>query len=336
MDIQQELRRMPEPDPKAAERVLARFKATRRRPMPNRAWVAPVMALAAAALVWVAFPRDEVREMTLNASGETEALTWSDQVQFEFAGHGAVSGSDRDVTVQWDQGKIAVQVAPNTGTELTIVTDEAIIKVIGTAFTVERDKTGVTVDVTHGRVSVNCLFELQDFDGELDNGSGAETCLPLTAAGLTHRADLLEDQNASVEDRIDVINLGLEIAKDGSTEQGELLARRSGVLITSNDLKGALADAEAYLSGGHTARKVEVQQSAARLALYENCDRAMRHLEPLRETGNAEDAVLLAECLMATDPADARALFTEALAELESENEFQIRAKNGLAGLEGR
>ena len=88
MDIQQELRRMPEPDPKGAERVLRRFRASRQERTSSRIpWIAPALALAAVAAIWVAIPWDVPRTLALDASGTAETLTWSEQVQLEFSGH---------------------------------------------------------------------------------------------------------------------------------------------------------------------------------------------------------------------------------------------------------
>jgi len=337
MDIQKELRKMPEPDPEAIDRLRSKFRATRTERMPSKAtWIAPALALAAAATLWVVLPGDAPRELTLNASGATETLTWSDQVQFEFSGHGTVSGTSQDVTVQWDGGRIAVQVAPNTGTELSIVTDEAIIQVIGTAFTVERDGTGVTIDVTHGRVAVDCVLADSE-DAHVTNEIGTWTCLPLTAAGMETRADMLKETGASLQERLKIVNRGLEMAEIGTTQHGELLARRVEVL-TASDMPAALADAENYLDAGYTTRKTEMQRSASRLALYQSCDRAMPHLEALQEVPSTDklamDAVLLAECLAPTEPERARTLLEQAVAELESDD--LQRAQNALDGLGGK
>lgn len=333
MDIQQELRKMPEPDPEAIDRVRSKFRASRTERTPIRAtWLAPVLLMAAAAVLWIAVPRDAERELALNASGETQSLTWSDEVQLEFSGQGSVTGTSQDVKIDWEHGRIAVQVAPNTGTDLSIVTEEAIISVVGTAFTVERDRTGVTIEVTHGKVAVTCIQD--DWSGHLVNTTGAKTCLPLTPVGLMARADVLQDRVAPAEQILHTLDIGLELAEAGTTEHGELLARRVSALTDLGERNKALADADAYLQAGHTTRKVEVQQSASRLALDHGCDRAMPYLEPLQETGSAEDRVYYAECL--TDSARAIEILKAAIAELEAESDTLKRANKRLNALEGR
>jgi len=330
MDIQRELQRMPEPDPKGAQRVLRRFRASRQETVSSRApWMAPALALAAAATLWATVPRDTHRTLTLDASGTPESLSWSDQVQLEFAGHGAVSGTGRDVAITWEQGLISVQVAPNTASTLSVLTEEAVIDVVGTAFTVERDKTGVTVNVTHGKVAVSCR---DGWSGHLVSTSEAHTCLPLHAAGLMARADAQLDQGAPPAEVLDTLNLGLNKAGHDSAERGELLVRRLHVHSQLGHRSLALDDADAYLTSGQTGRAVEVRQFASRIALYESCSRAMPYLEPLLDAGQAEDAVLFAECIATSDPSRARELLEQALMALE--NTWQQRARRALNTLE--
>ena len=78
--------------------------------------------------------------------------------------------------------------------------------------------------------------------------------------------------------------------------------------------------------------RVEVRRFASRLALYTGCDAALPYLEPLADDGNAEDAVLLAECT--ADPAAARALLEGAVDQLEGT--WKTRARTALKTLEGR
>jgi len=332
MDIRQTLQRMPEPDPKGEERVLRRFRASRQERTSSRIhWVAPALALAAAAALWVNLPWDTSRTLALDASGTAETLTWSDQVAFEFSGHGSVTGTAQDATVTWDQGRIAVQVTPNTGSTLSVITDEAEIQVIGTAFTVDRDKKGVTVNVTHGKVAVSCK---DGWSGHLVSDSGAHTCLPLHAAGLMARADALSDEGADPAQILETLDIGLATAEPGTAERGELLARRMHIHSQLGNRSRALSDADAYLDSAETGRGLEVRQFASRIALYDGCETAMPYLEPLLETGNAEDIVLYAECIAAADPQRARTLLRDALLALESD--WQQRARQALQNLEGR
>ena len=92
--------------------------------------------------------------VTLDTAGRSHP--WSPQVRLELDGHGVATGTDRDVVVQWESGTLGVDVVPKSGTSLSVVTEEAVIRVVGTAFEVRRDPLGVTTTVAHGRVAVRC------------------------------------------------------------------------------------------------------------------------------------------------------------------------------------
>lgn len=326
-DVRDLMKELPEPDPGGPDRVWSRFRRTRQRQRITRFWPVVPVALAAAAALFLR-TGDTPRALELTAEG-TQALHWSDQVQLEFAGRGTVSGTDRQAIVNWEQGRIAVQVTPKTGTELEIRTEEGVIRVIGTAFTVTRDRLGVSVDVSHGTVAVDCA---DGWSGRLTSDTGGHTCLPLRPALLLGRADALADQGAPLATRLLTLDRGVAAADPDSSVHTELLVRRMHTRAASGDRAGALADADAALAGADTGRSVEIRRFASRLSLYASCDAARPYLAPLATTGNAEDAVLLAECT--ADPAAARALLEQALPQLDGT--WKARAKTALTTLEGR
>jgi ferric-dicitrate binding protein FerR (iron transport regulator) len=310
MEVRDWLRTLPDPDPAAVSRVWSRYRETRkgpRDPSPRRWWLAPVgAALAVAALaLWSGRDRPTRIELTSGTTpfGATVSLTTD--------GRGAVSGTGRDVTVAWESGDVSVEVEPHTGTRLKVVTDEAVVEVVGTLFSVHRDALGATVGVTRGRVEVSCL---DGWHGFLSPDEPAHTCVPVRPGALLGRADALKDRGAAADEILDALDRGLSAASPGSAVEGELLARRIDLRAGLAPTASVLADAERYLAGSDRPRATEVRRTASRLALADGgCPAALRWLEPLEATGTAEDRVVLASCLADADPARARALAAAAL-----------------------
>jgi ferric-dicitrate binding protein FerR (iron transport regulator) len=316
MDVRELLHRLPEPDPTGADRVWDRYLATRPRRDRLRGaplW-APVMAIAAAAaaVLIVTNRPDPERSLVLDPDDLDRQLAWSQQVHLTLDGRGTATGTGKDLQIDWTSGTIGVEVAPNTGTRVSVVTEEGTVRVVGTVFQVKRDALGVTTEVRRGKVEVSCV---DGWAGALGAGE-RHTCLPQRAAGLLGRADALADRGAGPEAVLEALDQGLGAVEAGSAVEGELLARRLGVRAEAGDVEGALADAERYLAAAHASRRSEVRASAARLALGAGgCGAAMTWLEPLRTDGTPEDRVILASCVAAHDPDEARALAAGALSE---------------------
>lgn len=315
MDAQQLLKRLPEPDPRAPDRIWRRFRDTRATARYSRSqrwgFAIPIAALggaaAAALALWPATPEPQ-RVVALDTAG---IHPWSAQVQLELDGHGVATGTDRDVVVQWESGTLAVDVVPNSGTSLSVVTEEAVIRVVGTAFEVRRDPLGVTTTVEHGRVAVSCE---DGWTGELTHEGGPHTCLPTRPGALLGRAEFLTAEGAPTETLLETLDLGLARAVPGSAVEGELLARRVRARADRGEVGAALEDADRYLTAEPRSRADEVLQTAARLALtVRGCADAVLYLRRLEATGSAEDRILLASCLATDDPARARALVQASL-----------------------
>lgn len=303
MDIQRALDHLPPPDPTAPDRIWARFQETRRPRRSRAPWIGLVTLSAAAAAALLLVPRAE-DPRTLPLDAETpSAVAWSEQVDLSYTGHGAATGLANDVVVHWESGALQAEVEPHSGTDLTVVTEEGVIHVVGTAFEVTRDRMGVTVEVQRGTVDVDCTF---GFRGLLHAGEPARTCLPLRPALLLGRADALLDAGASAELVGTTLDLGVERAKQGSAVRGELLARRMQLHADAGRADAALEDAATYLAAGPGPRTVEVRRHAAWLALSaRGCADALPHLEALSTDATGTDRVLHAECLASTDPARA-------------------------------
>jgi len=331
MDPRDELLRLGEPDLAAVDRVWARFRHTRARPTRarRRAVFLGALALAASALVAVWATRPETpRTLAIAATPSPAPHTWSEQVAFVAHGEGTASGTSRDVRVDWTSGTVRVEVTPHTGTSLAVVTPEALVEVVGTAFTVDRGALGTTVTVDHGAVRVACE---DGWKGLLEPGT-EHTCLPVTAAGFLARAEALLDAGGSADDVLDTLHRGLRLAGDGPV-RGELLARRMHLRAATGDVEGALSDATGYLASP-SGRTTDVERFAAWLALAERgCDAALPWLDRLNAVGSAPDAVLLAECVAAEDPERARDLVAAALPALDAP--WTARAMRLRAALDG-
>lgn len=216
-----------------------------RAPSRSRRW--PALALAAALLAWLGY---SLRPQPITARLEaedtvTEALTPA--VQLRYSGSGVVGGTDRAPRIRWEVGELRVEVDP--GIALSVETDDAVVRVLGTLFTVVRDARGTTVSVERGRVSVSCV------DHVLEPGMSA-TCLPTRPAGLLARARSLRADPASA---LDAVSRGLALAQPGDPVRGELLALQVE-LLASTDPTTARAAAERYLAEGYQARRELIQR----------------------------------------------------------------------------
>ncbi|MEQ1564283.1 MAG: FecR domain-containing protein [Myxococcota bacterium] len=314
MDTRDYLRTLPEPDPAAIPRVWGRFRSTRsaaRAPSAWRWWwLAPTLGVAAAAAALVIGRPEAERSVALTEG----SAAFSDTVQLEVEGRGVIRGTSRDAVITWDAGALTAEVTPNTGTRLSIVTEEATVRVIGTVLSVERDALGVTVGVEHGRVEVQCA---DGWSGILTDGDPHHTCLPVRPGALLGRADLLHERGAPAAVVLDSVDLGLARAELGSAIEGELLARRIELRADAGSLEGVLSDVDRYLAVAGRPREADVRRIAARLVLPTGCDRALPYLRPLGRSGTAEDRVVLASCLAASSPAEARQLALDALRSTE-------------------
>jgi hypothetical protein len=318
MEARELLGRLPQPDPDGEVRVWRRFQESRARQGAS-GWLAsllrpavmgPALVMAGAAAVVAVMLPERQREITLDASSDVVRHEWSEQVELRLAGHGVATGTAQDVLVTWETGTVWVEVEPHSGTSLSVVTDEAQIEVVGTAFSVTRDALGATTSVQHGTVSVTCD---DGWQGQLTAEVGPHTCWPVRPAALLGRADALLERGAPGELVLATLDRGLQVAEGGSATEGELLARRVSVRASMGQVQGAVADAERYLASGDRSRQAEVARTVGRSLLAGGCEQALRWLSLVGDEGTAEDDVVLASCLLPSEPERARQLASEAL-----------------------
>ena len=229
---------------------------------------------------------------------EIHAGVWA-----RYQGTGTQHGDQPLIT--WQIGVLVLSVDPEARVDVTIQTQEAEVRVVGTVLTVDRDALGTSVRVAHGRVEVTCSGEAT----VVVPGGQTEVCLPRTAAGMLGRAEALERDGATSDRVHAAINRGLKMAQ-GPIE-GELRAFRIQHLIKLGQTKEALKRIDEYHESGTTLRRRQVLAAGVDLAMNRgDCRTATRYLEPLLiEERTVHSLTALAQC---TDGSERRALLDEA------------------------
>ncbi|MES2642295.1 MAG: FecR domain-containing protein [Myxococcota bacterium] len=273
--------------PDTERRLRDRLRAPRRR----RA--APVVAITvgmAAALALALRAPSPIADVPLS-HGEV-ALT--PDVQLSADGTGNAHQGDEHIEIAWSSGALTVEVEPERGVRLTVVTDEADVRVVGTGFTVTRDALGTTVAVAHGRVEVDCAFG----GPVLLVADQARTCLPRTAAGALGRIRALQARGASAAVTLDELDAALARPDATGAAANELAAMRVGALLAEGRDADALAATEHALRLWPGARDLELRRVAARLHVAAgDCAAALPHFDVLEGVGAlGEDERLASSC----------------------------------------
>jgi hypothetical protein len=284
------LRRLPGHAPGAPIRVRARVERTRRQewaPAPRRFALFTALILATAALVADTASRLQPAvgapvsaeplpasatlaasvpvEMSLASTGTWATDTSIAGVELSFEGSGRVEGTSAAPRIRWDLGTLHVEVVPDRGIHLSVLTRDAEVRVIGTGFTVSRDALGTRVEVRHGKVAVECSGEPPT---TLEAGA-VHVCLPNTAGALIGRARALQASGAPGSEVLDTLDRGLALAGSQDAFRDELAASRVRVLLDLGRPDDALAAAQAYLADGKGIRRVDVERLAAQAAQSE-------------------------------------------------------------------
>jgi ferric-dicitrate binding protein FerR (iron transport regulator) len=290
-----ELADVPGPRAGAVERVRARL-APHMVPAPSPWGLArwgtalPLLmgttafAMAASLLIGDSFRPETQSERFL--AGSSTSVQLSDHVRAEHEGEGRVLRNGEELSIDWELGRIELEVEPGQGATVRVSTPEGSVHVVGTKLAVERSALGTEVSVEHGEVALRC-------DGSpeqtLLEGQSSE-CWPTTPAGLLGRARALEQQASAPEAILATVEQGL--LQSSGPVRAELLALRTQALLSRGDQHGALAAAEEALAAGpDPIRSVELHRTAARLFLiWGYCDRAAPHLDALPSLTAEEQA----------------------------------------------
>jgi len=283
----------------AEDRVMARLAASQRQLRPHPARVAVLGTLLAAAVALFA-----IQEQPVELTGALSATEWrhvqpTPLVALSFQGEGALGGNEGAPHIEWRAGTLKVEVEPNRGVKLDVQTREALVRVVGTGFSVDRSALGTTVAVSHGRVSVAC-----EGGGDSMLGAGEHTvCMPTTPAGLLGRARALTEQGAPGSDVLATVDRGLSAAKPGAVHE-ELAVARAEALAGEERWSEAYAEASQLLAEGAGARRDDLLHLRARYGFAaEGCRGAADDLRAFYAAGQAsyDELVVLADCVGSAD-----------------------------------
>lgn len=275
---------LPEPAPGADVRVARRLARTMavqpsawsRLPLRVGAYTGG-LAAAATAIFFVAHRPAPVDVALVSDVGfVTHNLP---KASVTFRGDGRMDGDEQAPRIAWQRGILHVEVQPEQGVDLRVETREAVVRVVGTGFSVERDALGTVVEVRHGRVETRCA---DDDAPVMLEGGDSRTCLPTSAAGLLGRAQALREAGAPATDVLAALDAGLALAPAGDPAREELLGARLRVLAETGEVVPALDVARALLAETSGVRREEVLALATRLALAAGgCEAAAPWLLPV-------------------------------------------------------
>jgi ferric-dicitrate binding protein FerR (iron transport regulator) len=293
-----ELSDVPGPRPGAAERVKARLAphmAPQTSPWSPARWgTALPLGLGSAAFAMAAslLIGDVVHPETHSErflAGSSASVQLSEYVRAEHEGEGRVLRDGEDISIDWELGRIELEVEPGQGATVRLQTPEGSVRVVGTRLVVERNALGTEISVEHGEVALRCEGSPEQ---TLRGGQSSE-CWPTTAAGLLGRARALEQDAAPPDSVLSTVEQGLLRETSGKGPlRAELLALRTQALLARGDQQEALRAAEeALASGPDPIRSTELHRTAARLFLiWGYCDRAAPHLDALPSLTAEEQA----------------------------------------------
>lgn len=238
------------PKPAEVARIKRRLSSEQHSRLLITAILTPAgLAMAAAAVILLgALPSAEPipeppPDVTAALSEGAVALTG--QIQLTIAGQGTVSGTARDVTIDWQSGRIDVSVTPQQGIDLSVRTEDALISVVGTEFSVEHSALGSQVEVERGAVAVQC----RDMTMHSLTAGQSVTCRAAATLGSVVQ---LQDMGAPADEVLAEIQRALA-SRPQKTTRGALLSEKIAVLLDSGRRAEAQAAAWVYLSEGHTA-----------------------------------------------------------------------------------
>lgn len=264
------LAQLPEPSPA----VIARVRGRLNKPAPVatnwRLAGLGLTALAAASLLaFTSWPTAEAPApavavaATLDADGTWATDTQVPGVALSYEGTGTMSGDPGAPKIQWEVGTINIEVVPNRDIKLSVHTEQAVVRVVGTGFTVTKDALGTAVSVRHGKVEVDCTGELTRV---LEAGDSL-TCMPTTAAGMAARASILVTRGASHAEVLATVDRALALPDATGSVSDELAARRFTTLLAMGRTQEALADARTFAMERPNANlRPQILAAAAELA----------------------------------------------------------------------
>lgn len=273
-------------------------------------WMAP--ALVAALALFVIFENSPVQIPFQQIEEGIPADLPEVNIAFSDDGLGQLGGTSKSPVINWDHGRIELEVEPQKGINLIVRTQEANVKVVGTVFSVNRDMDGTEVEVEKGAVAVECKAG----QSHLLHAGESCKCELVTAPGQLFRATKLRAQGAKPEQILSAIEVGLS-----STVEGDLVWSNLQVLrmVTLNDMsrtETALELAQDYLDLGYELRREEVLRFIIRENLNSNgCSEALPYMQDLisYSSHGAEDIGLYVDCIAEINAKEAKKVLESAI-----------------------
>lgn len=240
------------PTPAAEARLRARLKQPRRPPL----WV-PALVLAALALLFLLRPEPEPEPpRALQVELGDQAVQPMEALSLQPRGAGELSGTERDVRIAWEAGRLEVELDPEAEVALQVQTREGTVVVTGTVFSVERSALGTEVELRRGSVELTCVGQAP----RPLRPDEAFTCPPTTGPGMLNRALHLDQQGAPREEVLSNLDQALQLAPAGHPVRGEILAMTADLRALEGDVAGAAQAAQQYLDEGYTMRAEELRR----------------------------------------------------------------------------
>ncbi|MBX2802198.1 MAG: FecR family protein [Myxococcales bacterium] len=301
-DFDSDLRRLaradlPDEDDMAAmSRRLRRDLALQAPRSRRRRWMAVAAALivgvlGALAWSWSAPPASEAWALQ---QGESHA---GSGVSLLSEGTGTATVQSDTTHVQWREGRLRAELAPEAEHTLTIETPSAIVRVVGTVFTVEHSTFGTVVEVARGEVEVGCKDGLSE---RVRPGREA-WCFRDTAWGLG-RVLWLERHDAPAEERLRVIRRALAHPEGLKATRHVLREREVGALTELGRQPEALVAARALPL---ELRVPQLATQAGAALDRGGCPAAEPWLEALLDADDVAGGLLYVQCLADVDGARA-------------------------------
>ena len=290
-----------EPTSGALARAKVRLQQATERPFRPWRWMFAGLALAATSILSVVILRSQPEPAPVASPALVHADLTPDMaapisvgayVRITPHGVGKVSGTERATRIDWGSGRVEVEVTPNQGITLDVMTREAIVSVIGTGFTVDRSALGTTVLVQHGTVRVACTGREEQF---LTFGESTE-CLPTSAAGLLARGRALWAQGSG-EEALKSIRAAAAISDEPVTSELRML--EAEITYAQGDADESLRVLDVIVANPASTRYRDALGVSARILNDRyGCERARTRLLELRSIdGAAPELSALASCL---------------------------------------
>jgi ferric-dicitrate binding protein FerR (iron transport regulator) len=274
--------------------LLAQRESGRRR---RRVGAAAALAASLGLVVWwesdPATPSDDSTELLVLGGQDWTEATAGPHVQLSWSGSGELRRTGDTVEIDWDSGRLEVQVASDQGVALSVRTPEGEAWVIGTSFTIDRSLEGTHIEVRHGVVGTRCRVAPEE--RQLRVG-GTRLCDPATATGRLARAR--SRLGATPASALEDARWGLTASPEPAVAS-ELQVVEIEALLQQQRWTEARSALDTALEGPSGPRTQSLRRAAADLAeRAEDCPEVRRHLNALpRDAWTPLDESWHAACL---------------------------------------